>query len=290
MSKAKITRIVIAALLGLIGLGAICLYLWEVIVDKIPPTKNLFRMLALVIASIVGFIRLFYGRGRGRSLSFYEAQFAEQIKGAFSDSPHLRSRLLQGIKLYNESGDNHLDKAINTLAELKPHCKKSDDFYAVNLFLALCLTDTGLKNEAVEVYRELINMNLATTTVYGNLGSLHSALGNYDDAIANCRLSIQNDENNPAPYQNLAKLYFDNYDFENAKRYALDALRINHKFRQPATLLAVVYSIEGDRENAEKYSHIAVSNGENPARLREVIEYYKVSAIEQSGSDSDKSD
>jgi len=103
------------------------------------------------------------------------------------------------------------------------------------------------------------------------------------------RLAIQNDEKNPAPYNNLAKLYFDTYDFENAKRYALKALEVNHKFRPSATLLAIIYSLEEDKENAEKYSHIALSSGETPERLKRAIEHYKAEKI-QNTTMSDSSD
>ncbi len=283
MSKNKIIRIVIAAALALIIIAVITLYVYEITVKNVPPQKNLFRMLALVCVSIGGFIRLFSPqRGGLRSLAFYEKQYADQLKDAFSDAPMNKKKLLCAIKLYNE---NNFTKSVKYLTELKPLCRTNDDIYAVNLFLALVLTDTGFKEEAVKIYRELINLNLATTTVYGNLGSLYSALGNYDDAIASLHLSMQNDENNPAPYQNLAKLYFDTYDFESAKRYAHAALKINHKFRQSATLLAIVYSMEGDTSNAEKYSHIAVSSGENPTDLKNAIDYFKSTTI--TGSDTD---
>ena len=133
----------------------------------------------------------------------------------------------------------------------------------------------GCKKDAIIVYNALLNMNIYSTTIYGNLGSLYSNLGNYDDAIACLRLAIQNDEKNPAPYNNLAKLYFDTYDFENAKGYALKALKINHKFRQSASMLAIIYSLENDKENAGKYFHIAISSGEDPSRLQRAIKQYQ---------------
>ena len=273
MSKNKVLSIVIAVLLVVGTLGLFIFYLSDVIVNNTPITKNLFRMLAAVCVCIGGLIRLFYSKGSGRrsNLSFYEKEYRKFIRDAFDYSPILKNKLLGAIRLYNEDKFN---KALKYLGDLKLQCKTDDDIYAVNLFIALVLGDMGLKNEAIKVYNELVSMNLATTTIYGNLGSLHSGLGNYDDANRNLRLSIQHDENNPAPYQNLAKLYFDTRDFESSKRYALAALKINHKFRQSATLLVIVYSIEGDTENAEKYSHISIASGENPTDLKNSIEYF----------------
>ena len=143
------------------------------------------------------------------------------------------------------------------------------------MFLGLVFTDMELKEEAIHVYNQLVAMGINSSTVYGNLGSLHSKLGNYDDAIANLRLSIQNDEKNPAPYHNLANLYFESFDFENAKRYAMMALQINHKFRQSASLLAVIYSLEENHENAEKYTHIAAACGQDLDKLKYAIAHYK---------------
>lgn len=270
MTKAKIIRTIIALALISLTLVAVGLYVYGIAVNNEPPTKNLFRMLATICVCISGLIKIKNG-GRRQSLKFYEIQFKEQIKDAFKDS-FLKNKLLCAIRLYNE---NKLRKALKYLTELRPECKSNDDIYAVNLFLALTLTDCGLREEAVKVYMELVDLGITTTTVYGNLGSLHSALGNFNDAVTYSRLSIQNDEKNPAPYNNLAKLYFDNFDFENAKRYAHQALEINHKFRQSASLLAIIYSLEEDEENAEKYTHVAIASGETQERISAALQHYK---------------
>lgn len=285
MSKNKVIRIVIAVALVALTAVAVGLYVYGVAVNNEPPTKNLFRMLAMVCVCISGLIKIKNG-GRRQSLKFYEIHFKEQIKDAFKDS-FLRNKLLCAIRLYNE---NKLRKALKYLTELKPECKSNDDIYAVNLFLALTLTDCGLREEAVKVYMELVDLGITTTTVYGNLGSLHSALGNFNDAVTYSRLSIQNDEKNPAPYNNLAKLYFDNFDFENAKRYAHQALEINHKFRQSASLLAIIYSLEEDKENAEKYTHVAIASGETPERMKEALEYYTALHKDRKSNETEEND
>ena len=271
MSKNKIIRIILSIIFIAVAVGVVGFYAWEVIYNNVPADKNIFRTIATVCICISGLIKTKNANGHRRALKYFEIEYKEQIKDAFKDSI-LRNKLLCAIRLYNE---NNFRKAIKYLSQLKPECKTDDDIYAVNLFLALTLTDCGLKEEAVKLYMELVDLGITSTTVFGNLGSLHSALGNFNDAITYSRLSIQNDEKNPAPYNNLAKLYFDNFEFENAKHYAHQALEINHKFRQSATLLAVVYTLEGDNENAEKYSHIAFSCGETPERLSEAVNHYK---------------
>ena len=43
---------------------------------------------------------------------------------------------------------------------------------------------------------------------------------------------------------------------------------------QASTLLAIIYTLEGDKANAEKYSHMAIAGGRPAAELNEVIAYY----------------
>ena len=158
--------------------------------------------------------------------------------------------------------------------QLKPLASSDDDLYAINIFLALISTDMGYPDYAISYYNEIINKGIATSTVYSNLGILYSERGEYDYALACLRLAIQNDENNPAAYNNLANLYFDNFDLENAKINAHKSFELNHKFRPAATLLALIYSIENNSDEAEKYTHIAIANGQNPQALKAEIERY----------------
>lgn len=286
MKKNKIIKIVITVILIALIVASLIFYFADIVINKTPPTKNLFKALAAVLICCGSLIRLYVRKGR-RSLAYYESQYYEQIENAFATSPFYRKKLLCAIRLYNE---NNFGKALKYLGELKQVSKERDDLYAVGLFTGLVFTDMGCEKDAIIVYKALLNMNITSTTIYGNLGSLYSGLGNYDDAIATLRLSIQNDENNPAPYHNLAKLYFDTYDFENAKKYALNALKINHKFRQSASLLAIIYSLENDKENTEKYFHIAISSGEDPSRLQKAIKHYQAKSLQENALDDQNYD
>ena len=287
MNKNKIIKIILAVILIALIAASLAFYVMDIILNDTPPTQNLFKALIAVFICTGTLIRLFVRKGR-RSLAYYESQYYEHIKNAFANSLFYRKKLLCAIRLYNE---NNLGKALKYLEQLKQVAKERDDLYAVGLFTALVFTDMGYEQNAIVVYKALLNMNITSTTVYGNLGIIYSGLGNYDDAIVYSRLAIQNNENNPAPYNNLAKVYFDKYDFENAKEYALKALKINHKFRPSASLLALIYSLENDEENAEKYFHIALSCGEDPAKLQTAIKRYKAQKSQENiPDDSDIED
>lgn len=279
--KNRIIKIILSVILIAAIIVSAVMYFVDIIVNNTPPMQNLFKALIAIFICGGALVKVFVKKGR-RSLAFYESQYYKDIGTAFANAPLYRKKLLCAIRLYNE---DNLGKALKYLGHLKQISKTRDDLYAVGLFTGLVFTDMGYAQDAIIVYNALINMNITSTTIYGNLGSLYSGMGNYDDAIACSRLAIQNDENNPAPYNNLARLYFDTYDFENAKNYALKALKINHKFHQSATLLAIIYSLENDKENFEKYSHISIAGGENPLRLQNIIKHYQSKSLQQDTPD-----
>lgn len=270
MKKCNPAKIIPAVILVALILASAGWFVADILINNTPPTKNLFKALAVIFTCLAALFRLSYNNGR-RGLAFYENAYREHIKSAFSDRPFYKKKLLCAIRLYNE--DQH-GKAMKYLVDLKKVAQTSDDIYAVGLITGLTLTDMECYNDAILVYNALIEMNLASSTVYGNLGNIHLTLGNSHDAISYIRLAIQNNEKNPAPYNNLASLYFEISDFENAKIYALKALELNHKLYQAATLLAIIYTMEGDKANADKYSHMAIAGGRKHAELKEIIEHY----------------
>ena len=270
MRQSNVIKIVLLIILIILMIVTLGFYIVDLIINNTPPTKNLFRTLAIVFACLASIIRLCSNKGR-RNLASYESAYQKHINDAFADRPFYKQKLLCAIRLYDEG---KYDKAIKYLLDLKSVSQTRDEIYAVGLITGLALTRAECYNEALHVYNSMIEMNIASSTVYGNLGNIYLTLGNHSDAISYIRLSIQNDENNPAPYNNLASLYFQTYDFENAKIYAEKALQINHKMYQASTLLAIIYTLEGDKANAEKYSHMAIASGRPAAELNRVIAHY----------------
>ena len=270
MRQSNVIKIILVIILIVLIIATLGFYYADLINNNTPITKNLFRTLAIVFGGLASIIRLWPKKAR-KKLSPYESAYQKHIKDAFADRPFYRKKLLRAIRLYNEE---KYDKAIKYLSELKSVCRTRDDVYAVGLFTGLVLTEAECDNEAIYEYKSLIEMGVTSSTIYGNLGNIYLKQGNRQDAISYIRLSIQNDNDNPAPYNNLAKLYFETSDFENAKFYAEKALQINHKMYQASTLLAIIYTMEGDKANAEKYSHMAIASGRSAAELNKVIAHY----------------
>ena len=270
----KFAKIIIAVLLIVLIIASVAFYVADLIVNNTPATRNLFKAMVAVFICLGALVRHFQ-RGQStekrKSLEYYDSLYHSHINDAFADQPVYKKKLLVAIRLYNE---DKYDKAMKYLLDLRSVSRTREDIYAVGLFTGLTLTDMECYSDAITVYNCLVEMEITSSTVYGNLGNIHLKLGNHHDAITYIRLAIQNDENNPAPYNNLAKLYFEISDFENAKIYAQKALELNHKMYQASTLLAIIYTMEGDKRNADKYSHMAISSGRHPAELKEIIEYY----------------
>lgn len=278
----KPVKIILAVVLIALIIASVAFYVADVVVNETPVTENLFKALSAIFICLGALVRLFVrGRSNGRrqSLEYYDGLYRTHIGDAFADRPIEKKKLLAAIRLYNEDRN---DKALKYLLELKSASQTREDLYAVGLFTGLTLTDMQCYTDAITVYNRLIEMDITSSTVYGNLGNIYLTLGNHHDAISYIRLAIQNDEKNPAPYNNLASLYFNSSDFENAKIYAEKALELNQKMYQASTLLAVIYTMEGDQKNAEKYSHMAISGGRDPADLKATIEYY-MAARQQDG-------
>lgn len=282
MSKKKTLKLILSIILVLLVLFCIGLFIYEITVGGADPMEKLPRF---VITLLICFISLFKVNYRDysvrASLNFYDKEYKE-LERAFISSPKDKKTLLRAVRLYNE---NKLEKALKLLNSLKSVANTKDDVLAVGLFIGLSFTDMKLYDYAIYNYNQLVDMGINSSTIYNNLGHLYMTLGKHEDAFRVLRLSVQNDEKNETAWNNLAQMCFRDHHFEEAKSCALKALEINQKFRQSASLLAIIYSLEDNGTLAEKYSHIAVAAGEDPRNLKAVIERYRSAKEEDPNSE-----
>lgn len=263
----KILRVFVILLM----IGVVLLYACDVLIAKNDPLDRLLDAALMIASGAICLYKLNTGKKR-RSLDFYEKEYHKEIENAFAGSFINRKRLLCAIRFYNE---DNFRKAVKLLSALKPKCRDGADYYAVGVFLALVYTDVQYYDQAIILYHQLINMNLATSTVYGNLGYIYSKYGEGEKALSCLHRALEFNPRNAYAQHNIAKFYFDKYDFDNAVIYAEKALELDTKLRQAASMLAVIYAIKEDREQAQKYFHIAVTSGERPEDLKNSIEFYR---------------
>ena len=263
-------KIIVLILVILVIIADIGLYLYEVLIKHQSPTENLLRTIAIFCAGLSTIFKLYKPRKR-KSLNFYAIQYANILDKAFTGRKKVYKKLLSAIRLYNE---DRIPKALRGFQRLLHKCEKTKDYYAVLLFTALCYTDIGAYDQAEAIYQKMKYKNITDSRVYSNLGNVQMNAGKISDAILSFEYALSLDRTNAKAYNNLAQAYFKNYDLDSAITYALNALDANSKTHQASALLTVIYALKNDRENYDKYFHIAVSSGRDPKELQESVQYY----------------
>ena len=264
-------KIIIRILLICIVLAVVALYFYDLFVNNAPPTHNLFRICSLICLCIAAYIRTFQSKYR-KSLNFYELQYSEILKNAFQTQPFWKKKLLCAVRLYNES---KYDKALDYLMDLKQRSETREDHYATNLFAGLCFTDMGLYEHAAKIYEQSIDMDIADSRIFSNLGHVEMKLGEYKKALQHYEIALEYNRRNEFALNNIAQAHFQMHEFDEAIEFALKALDINPKLGQASTLLAITYALLGDKDNSEKYFHIAINSGRDPKEIKEAIEYFR---------------
>lgn len=267
---AKIGKVIIALLM----LAIIGLYLFEVFVKDVHFTENLLRTISVVCVCIAALLR---GNRRRRNLKFYEKAYARQLENAFREDAASRKKLVAAYRLFDEGKYKQAETAA---AKLKEKCISDRDRASVYLLSALVHTDMGLYQAALQEYEELIARGAVSATIYNNLGQIYTKTGDTESALRAYGQALVLDPGHAISSNNIAQLYFRQHDFPQAIAFARQALDADSACYQASTLLAIIYSIEGNREMASHYSHIAVSSGQNPADLKQAIAFYK-SAFEE---------
>lgn len=217
------------------------------------------------------------GAGTRRSAKFYEREYSQEIAGAFSkpDESSLRKKLLYAIGLYNQE---RYEKALRTLKELLPHCQDQDDFCAVLLFTALVYSDMGLTDAAIQTYRDYLNHNKNSSTVWSNLGLLFKEQGKSQEAFSCFDAALKLDPENAYAHNNISTTKFALGDYEGAIQSAKRALELKSNLYQASNMLCILYRILGNTEESEKYYNLSIANGANAQALQAALEHYSASA------------
>ncbi len=284
--KRKYTNSLWIVIVVLAILGIVAFYLYDVIILKTSYTNNLFRMLAVVFLLLGTLVRLIHGGGR-KSLEIYEKAYENEIGFAFKDKPFLRKKLLCACRLYDES---NYRKSLKYLFQLLKESEFERDEIPVLLFIALCYTDAGVPSEAIKVYYDLLKRDPCHAQVHSNLGSLYIQEGNFEMALQHYNKSIECNKDNYFAYINRANYYFRIREYENAISDAKRALDIKNNGQEAASLLTVIYAINKDKINKEKYYHIAITSGKRSDDLNAAIRYFLNEADQCDDETADRND
>lgn len=281
MNKRKIavTVLIIVVIIGLIGF-----YLFDVFYSKMPYKENLLRVLSTLCVLIATLIRVHRGTERV-NLDFYEKFYEKEIGYAFNNKPLQKKKLLCACRLYNES---NYRKALKYLFQLLKEAEFDRDIATVLLFIALCYTDVGATEEAIKVYYDLFKVDSNNATAHSNIGLLHTKMGDFESALMHYNKSIEINPDNYYAYSNRANYFFRTEDFDSAIADAKKALEIKNNGVEAASLLTIIYALQGDEENKNKYYHITVTSGRSPEEINEAIKYYSEECFTPSEEDCDE--
>jgi len=268
--KKKTSNIIWIAVVILLIVGIIAFYLYDVIWVKTTYTKNLFRTIAIISLLLGTLLKLVNGSGR-KSLEVYEKAYANELGYAFKNKPFQRKKLLCACRLYDES---NYRKSLKYLFQLLREVEFERDSIPVLLFIALCYTDAGVTDEAINVYYDLLKIDPNNPQVHSNLGGLFINEGDFESALHHYNKSIELKPDNYFAYINRANYYFRQNEYDNAIIDAKQALEFKNNGVEAAGLLTIIYALQGDEKNKKKYYHIAITSGKNPLDLNEAIQYY----------------
>jgi len=268
--KKMTSNIIWIAVVILLIVGIIAFYLYDVIWVKTTYTKNLFRTIAIISLLLGTLLKLVNGSGR-KSLEVYEKAYANELGYAFKNKPFQRKKLLCACRLYDES---NYRKSLKYLFQLLREVEFERDSIPVLLFIALCYTDAGVTDEAINVYYDLLKIDPNNPQVHSNLGGLFINEGDFESALHHYNKSIELKPDNYFAYINRANYYFRQNEYDKAIIDAKQALEFKNNGVEAAGLLTIIYALQGDEKNKKKYYHIAITSGKNPLDLNEAIQYY----------------
>lgn len=257
-------------LVGLLMTALLAFYIYDVAVLKTAPTKNLGRVVLIILALCGTLTKLLTGTGR-KGLNVYEQAYKKELGNAFASNPMARKKLLCATRLYNES---NYAKALKHLMQLMNEVESVEDRSPVMLFVALCYTDAGMLQDAVRAYQELLKYDLRHAQAHSNLGILYMELGDYESARRHYDAAITYAPENYHAWLNRASLLFRTGELDDATADAHRALEIQNNGKAAAALLAILYALKGDEENKQKYRHQAIVAGEAPGALDSAIAHY----------------
>ena len=266
----KSVKFIWIAIVVLAIIAIVAFYVYDVVWLKTPYTNNLFRTIAVVCLLLGTLIRLLQGGGR-KPLDVYEKAYAEKLGYAFNHKPLLRKKLLCACRLYDES---NYRKSLKYLFQLLKEIEYERDAIPVLYFIALCYTDAGAPTEAIKVYYDLLKIDPHNAQAHSNLGALYISEGNYENALKHYNKSIECKPDNYYAYINRANYYFRIREYDNAIADAVRALEFKNNGFEAASLLTIIFALQGDEENKKKYYHIAITSGKNPDDLNDAIQYF----------------
>lgn len=106
---------------------------------------------------------------------------------------------------------------------------------------------------------ELSENNLEKSDIYNSLGWVYNKLNKIDFSLENYKKAIETDENNKIRYFNLATIYYNQGNYEEAEKHYLKSLEKDSNFFKSNLALGDLYASKEQKDKAEFYYQKAIS-------------------------------
>ena len=170
----KAFRYISYALIILAAIGLLC---WYIFIEKRFDSSDIIKCALILSGAILGIFKA--GKRRTPKVKvFFQKAYGEFIDGAFSDSP------TQERKLYAAIYDYYRQKPSSSYAKLlklRKECQRTNDIYAVTVFLGLCCDDMGIYEDAISHYQAALAIR-HNSTVFSNMGLCFQHIGKFEEA------------------------------------------------------------------------------------------------------------
>jgi Flp pilus assembly protein TadD len=184
-------------------------------------------------------------------------------------------------KIYANRGQ-HEDaiKELKTAVSLKP------DSFFTQIDLGVAYTHMGSSEEALAAYRRAAEIKPDKAVPFINMGVVQQSMGNYKDAIESEKkaLTLQKSEaEKQAASLNLANIYADAGEPDNAIKYYQDANKINPQDLMPLSGIGWMQAAKGDYDAAIATQKVVLKRAGKDPLLESIARARMASAIGKKG-------
>lgn len=256
-----IYSLLLAAMLGLLG--------YQIFVQQDHEFSSLMKPALVIAGALIGLAKAISGSRKSvaNKKAAYRKAYSEYIGTAFSQEPKLEKMFYNAVDDYNQGKPS---AGIAKLEKLRKQCQRSDDYYAVIVFTALCYDDMKLYSKALEQYYAALQLR-RSSTIASNMGLCHERMGNAEQAMDAYIQAVQIDPKNNYAYNNLAQQCIRRGDYAQGLGFAEKAVQINERMPQALNAMAICHYMLGDQGEYERYYRMAVSSGSDGNALKRYI-------------------
>jgi superkiller protein 3 len=153
-----------------------------------------------------------------------------------------------------EKADEQLQEALRIATKIQNNWFEAECFNA----LALIKSSTRQIDEAIDAYKQAIQLAPDQMFVWNNLGSLCAKVGRNDEAMIAFRKALQGNSRDPIAWNGIAGLHFHLGYVDDAIAAYRKAIQYSPSFAQPWCGLGDVYASTGRADEALKCYHKAI--------------------------------